>query len=174
MNSYTPQLICVACREGYILPTTVVPVGWTESLPDPPVSAYHSAELLIFALIGGLGGLLGCLLLRVFSLYRTLVTPWSKHRPLLLTTATGLVTLLVLRLSGIYFRSFRFSREGLFQYDFLKLDFLSSPDSHHGNSSGSERSALAFTLLAISQTFLTIIGTNCPVREGIGKRLPIF
>jgi H+/Cl- antiporter ClcA len=156
-------------RKGYILPTTIMPMSSgldSESVFSyAPVSTYHSSELLFFALIGVLGGLLGCVLLGLFSLYRAAIAPWSKHRPLLLTACSGLITLIILHLTGLYLRPYSFSYLGLFQYDFLKLDFLTEPSSFSSNSSRGERSIAQYMTLATSQALLTLIGTNCPVSK---------
>lgn len=123
----------------------------------PVVSAYQCSELLFFALTGVVGGLLGCGLLRLYSVYRAISAPWRQHRPLLLTLCTGIVTLAVLQFTGLYLRSYSFSLKGLFEYDFLKLGFLTAP------LSGRERSFAEYTVLGASQTFVTLIGINCPV-----------
>lgn len=124
---------------------------------SPQVSIYHSAELLIFALIALLGGALGCGLLELYSFYRTHTAVWRRDKPLLLTCCTGIVTVVILHSTGLYLRSYSFSLSGLFEYDFLKLGFLTQP------LTGTDRSLAEYSILASSQAFLTLIGTNCPV-----------
>ena len=157
-----------SCREGYIVPSTIIPFNNYDNIHDPAsnvnfrdasMGTYHASELLIFIVIGIVGGCLGCLLLTVFSFYRRIVTKGSifKNYPLLLTAISASITLSVLFVTGLYFRSPTFSYLGLFQYDSLKLDFLMEPGT------GAEKKMSEYLILAVTQAIITIVGANTPV-----------
>lgn len=149
------QQVFIVIREGYVLPTMIVIKK--SSCPTIALSAYHSSELLIFSFIGVMGGVMGCGLLVLHTVYRAYTTSCRERKPLLFTFCTSIVTLVVLYYTDLYLRSFSFTNVGLFEYDFLKLQFLTVPHS------GREYSIEQYFILASSQCFLTLIGTNSPV-----------